>query len=163
MKRIIGKSKNEEGKNIVEEIKKWINKNIILIKIETKEEIEVLLEEIKMEDILGEENVDIDELYTYRENTILNPIEEKDNKGKIRIFYGDNKVEEDTFRWIPIRLCERKVRKKLRYAAIRYYKIDIENRKLISIRREECYGEEIYEHKDIYGKNTDVDFWWMNI
>ena len=121
-------------RDMIESIEKKIYKgieagNTILIRIVNKEEIEIIVEDIKRKEKYHENNSEIKDIYTYKEKTILNPVlRDKYNKEngkdrKIIIKYGDTTLSEKTYGEGPYK----------------YYKVDIKEKTLVEINEEEFW------------------------
>ena len=127
-------NKEREKENRIESIEIKIKKeieagNTILIRIVNKEEIEIIVEDIKRRDNYYESNSEIKDLYKYKEKTILNPVlRDKNNKEngkdrKIIIKYGDTTLSEKIYGESPYK----------------YYKVAIKEKTIVEINREEFW------------------------
>lgn len=111
--------------NIVNTIEKEIKKGgTLLIRIKTKEEIDLIEEEIKKKNKLYIVPYK-DNIYKYEDKTILSPkiCIDKEEKEKINIHYGDCDLREGDYGDEPYY----------------YYKVNIDNKKLVEISRQEFW------------------------
>ena len=117
-----------KDKSIVDIIYKEIEekKNTVLIRIVNKQEIEIIIKEMKERNKYHTRNSSIDDIYSYKERTIINPeiIKEYKEEKKIVLTYGSTELEEEDFGFSPYK----------------YYKVDINKKTLIEISREEFWN-----------------------
>ena len=114
-------------KNIVDIIYKEIEekKNRVLIRIVNRQEIEIIIEEMKERNKYHTRNSEIEYIYTYEERTVLKPeiIKEYKEEKKIVLTYGSTKLKEEDYGFGPYK----------------YYKVDTNRKILIEISREEFW------------------------
>lgn len=116
-------------KSIVKEIYKEIEekRNRVLIRIVNKQEIEIIIEEMKERNKYHERNSEIDYIYTYEERTIISPEIREENsreERKIVLTYGSTDLKEEDYGFGPYK----------------YYKVDTNRKILIEISREEFWN-----------------------
>ena len=116
------------NKSIVKEIYKEIEEkmNCILIRIVNKQEIEIIIKEMKKRNKYHTRNSSIDDIYSYKERTIINPeiIKEYREERKIVLTYGSTDLKEEDYGFGPYK----------------YYKVDTNRKILIEISREEFWN-----------------------